>query len=359
MNRIDRYISGLFWVYFLGGLLIFTTLLVTVDAMSTMTTYKEVVGSVWLRYYGYFIPELIHKMIAVACVLGSVMTLATMNRANELVALFAAGMSLIRICASILFWVSLIAIGSYVFADRVLPNFMKNKNYIYYAEIKKNPGMYQTVKTNKIWYRSKNAIFNIKTLSPEGNRAQGLTLYFFNDSWDLLQMITAKNVEMKGSQWDLQKGSVTLFATDSSFPLTSNFDEKSIVMSEDANDLKSTGQTSEMLSQAELLKFINKNKDAGLDTTAYEVDYHSKISFAFAAIVMVLLGIPFSVSSQRSGGMMVNLGICLVLVFAYWIFYNSGLNLGKHGSLSPWLSAWLPNILFSFAAIIVIQRRKA
>ena len=35
-----------------------------------------------------------------------------------------------------------------------------------------------------------------------------------------------------------------------------------------------------------LRKFINKNKEAGLDTLHYEVEYHSKFGFAFAAFVM-------------------------------------------------------------------------
>ena len=71
--------------------------------------------------------------------------------------------------------------------------------------MEKNPSLYQTIKTNKIWYRSKNAIFNIKTLNAEGDRAQGLSLYFFNDAWELVQMLTADSVLMNGSQWLLSK----------------------------------------------------------------------------------------------------------------------------------------------------------
>lgn len=359
MNRIDRYISGLFWGYFLGGLLIFTTIFLAVDAMSTMVSYKGVEASVWIHYYAYLLPEVLHKLLPVSCLLGTIATLATLNRSNELVALFASGMSLIRVTGSVLLWVLLISIAAYAFSDRVLPAVSKNKNFIFYSEIKKNPSLYQTVKTNKIWYRSKNAIFNIKTLSPEGDRASGLTLYFFDEHWDLLQMITATDVEMHGAQWNLVKGSVTVFTRDSSFPLTSQFAKKSIIMSEDANDLKSTGQTSDMLSQSELSRFINKNKEAGLDTINYEVDYHAKFSFALAGLVMCLLGIPFSVSSSRSGGMMLNVGIGLGLVFVYWIFYSSGLNLGKHGALKPVLAAWLPNLFFVGAALFTIRRKNA
>jgi lipopolysaccharide export system permease protein len=164
-------------------------------------------------------------------------------------------------------------------------------------------------------------------------------------------------VDLKGSQWELLDGSVTLFTEDSSFPLTSSFKSKTIVMGEDAKDLSSTGNTSDVLSLTELSEFIRRNKAAGLDTLKYEVDYHSKYGFAFAAIVMCLLGIPFSVSKARSGGTMMNVGICLGLVFVYWIFYSSGLTLGQHGQVPPLLAAWAPNLLMGGMAGLVLLKK--
>lgn len=358
MNRIDRYISGLFWAAFVGGLLVFVTIFLAVDAMSTMVNYQGVETSTLLRYYAAMAPDIMHKMLPVASVLGVVLTLSTLNRAGELVALFASGMSLLRVSASMLVWVSMLSVVSYVMSDRLLPAMSRQKNYVFYHEIKKTPGLFSFVKTDRIWYRSKNTIFNIKTLTPEASKAQGLTMYFFSDNWDLLQMLTAKEVEMKGKTWNLTGGSVTLFSQDSSFPLTSQFKSKILPMDEDSQDLVNTGQTSEMLSQTELAKFISKNKEAGLDTVRYEVDYHSKFGFALAGLVMALLGIPFAVGRARSGGIMMNLGICLGLVFFYWILYNSSLTLGSHGQIPPLAAAWTPNLLMGGFAFFLLRRLK-
>lgn len=356
MNRIDRYTLQLFWGYFFGGLLVFVTIYMAIGAMSTLVDYKDVTLNALLRYNAYQAPEIIQKMMPVGCLLGLILMLSSMSKANELVALFSSGMSLFRICIPALASVLLLSFGGFIIGDRILPVVTKQKNYVFYNEITKKPGMFSTVKTNRIWYRSKNAIFNIKTLSQNGDRAQGLTLYFFSDNWDLLQMITAKDVALSGSSWNLQDGSVTIFSQDSSFPLTSSFKTKSIVMSEDAKDLQSSGQTSDMLSQGELKTFINKNKDAGLDTLRYEVDYHSKYGFALAGLVMCLLGIPFSVGRARSGGTMLNVGICIGLVFGYYILYSSALTLGQHGNLPPVVAAWAPNLIMSSLAIWLLLR---
>jgi lipopolysaccharide export system permease protein len=358
MNRIDRYISGLFLQYFIGGLLIFITVFLAIDAMSTMVNYKSVAAETLLKYYSYYTPEIVYRMIPMSCLLATILTLSTLSRSSELVALYACGMSLFRICIPVLVLVLAVSGVSYVLSDQVLPSMAKNKNYTFYTEIKKNPSLYSTVKTNKIWYRSHNTIFNIKTLSAANNRAQGLTLYFFNEAWDLYQMITASEVELLGQNWKLRDGSVTLFTTDSSFPLTSNFKEKVIVMGEDAKDLSSTAHTSDILSQAELSQFIARNKEAGLDTVRYEVDYYAKFGFALAAFVMSLMGIPFSVGRDRSGGVMANVGLCLGLVLIYWIFYSSSITLGQHGHMPPLAAAVVPNSVMSGLAYFFFQRLK-
>jgi lipopolysaccharide export system permease protein len=355
--RMDRYISGLFWIYFLGGLLIFVTIFTAIDALSTMVTYKDASPGALISYYGYSLPEIIYRMSAVSCLLATVFTISTLNKTNELVALYSMGASLVRITAPILVWVVVISIGIFFLSDRVMPGFAKQKNFVFYNEIKKNPSLYSMVRNQKIWYRSKDTIFNIKTLNESSKEAQGLTLYYFNQDWELIQMITAQTVQMAGQQWNLINGSVTLMAEDSSFPLTSQFAKKTIVMTEDAKDLSSTANTSDVLSVAQLSEFIKRNKDAGLDTIAYEVDYHAKFGFAFGALVMTLVGIPFSVSRARSGGTMMNVGICLALVFVYWICYSSAITLGNHGQIPPLIAAWFPNIAMAALGLYFIRKR--
>src|SRR3989344_357667 len=358
LNRIDRYLLTLFWTSFFAGLLIFVTLFLASDAMQSILKFQGVPSSVFLKYYLYFAPEIIYKMLPVACVVGMVMTIASLNRGSELIALFASGMSLFRISRTVFVSILLICGVSYYLSDQLMPIFSKNKSFTYYNEIEKNPSRFHTIKTNRIWYRSKNSIYNIKTLNADGDKAQGLTLYFFNENWDLIQMLTAATVSMHGSQWILQNGTITVFSEDSSFPMNDRFLEKTIVMTEEAQDLRSTGQTSDLLTQKELSRFIEKNKEAGLDTIKYEVDFHSKFSFAFAGLVMSLLALPFCVSRNRGGGMMLNIGISLGLVLVYWIFYSSAQTIGQHGQLTPIIAAWMPNIIMLALGTTFLLRLK-
>jgi len=357
VNKVDRYILGMFWGSFLAGLLVFVTLFLATDVMSTLMRYGSASSSGLIQYYMYFVPEVIHKMLPVACVVGMVMTISTLNKGSELIALFAAGLSLFRISRFIFISIILLCIFDYFLSDRLLPSFAKQKNFIFYNEIANNPSKFQTVKTDRIWYRSKNTIFNIKTLNTEGNIAQGLTLYFFDDAWNLIQLITANSMVLDGANWLLKDGTISVFNKDSSFPLNDQFKEKIVVMTEDAQDLRSTGQTSDLLTQSELSRFIDRNKEAGLDTVKYEVEYQTKFSFALAGLVMSLLALPFCVGHARGGGGMVkNIGITLGLVMAYWIMHSSAQTLGQHGTLSPVISAWIANVLMATLGVFLLLR---
>lgn len=358
VNRIDRYILNLFWTSFAAGLVIFVSLFLATDVMSTVIRFNNVDGAVFVTYYSYYLPEVIHKMLPVASVVGMVLTISTLNKGSELIALFASGMSLFRISRWIFISLALLALVDFVSSDKLLPSFMRQKNFVYYNDIEKKPSKFQTIKYDKIWYRSKNTIFNIKTLNSEGNLAQGLSLYFFDEKWNLKQLLTAESVIMEGSKWLLKNGTISVFTSDSSFPFNDKFKEKSIVMTEDAKDLRNTGQTADMLTHKELTQYISKNKEAGLDTVKYEVDYFSKLSYALAGLVMSLLALPFCVGQARNGGMAKNVGLVLGLVLVYWVLYSSMQTMGNHGTLPPLIAAWGANVIMTGIGSFFLLRLK-
>jgi len=356
MQLIDRYIIKLFLRFLLAGLLVFVTLFLVFEFMSLAMRYQDASSGALIRYFAYHAPWVIYQMMPVGCLIGTVFTLSALNRANELTALYSMGMGLGRIAVPVLGMVAVVSVVVFAFADQMLPKLIQKRNYVDYVEIRKRPGLYSTVKTNKIWYRTENILYNIKTLNPETRKAQGITLYYFNPDWELTQLIAAKEVDMRGTMWNLKDGLVTLFAAESSFPLTRSFASKTITMNEDLKDIQSTANSADLLSLKELNRFIDRNKEAGLDTLRYEVDFHAKFGFAFASIVMAMLGVPFSVGKARSGGTTVNLGICLGLAFGYWIAYSSALTLGQHGALPPIVAAWGPNLIATSAAWLALKR---
>lgn len=358
MQLIDRYILKLFFLYLAAGLVVFVTLDVAVEVLSFGLRNADVGTGPLIRYFSYHVPWVFYQLMPLACLMATLFTLSSLNKTNELTALYSLGMGLTRIATTILLAVAVLSVVVFAFADQILPRLIQKRNYVEFVEIKKRPGLYSTVKTNKIWYRTENILYNIKTLNPEARTAQGITLYYFDPQWELTQLIAANEVAMNGNLWSLKKGLVTLFAAESSFPLTQSFEEKTITMNEELKDIQATSNSSDIMSLKELSRFIERNKEAGLDTLRYEVDYHAKFGFAFASFVMSVVGVPFSVGRTRSGGSFVNLGICLVLAFGYWIAYSSSITLGQHGAVPPFVAAWGPNTLMIIVGWFFLRRLK-
>jgi lipopolysaccharide export system permease protein len=176
MQLIDRYILKLFLGYLAAGILVFVTLYLTVDVMSFAVRHDNATSSLILKYYMYHTPLLIYQLMPVVCLMATLFTLSSLNKTNELIALFSLGMGLTRISVPILLSVAIVSTGIFFAGDRLLPRFAQKSNYVEYVEIDKRPGLYSTVKTNKIWYRTENILFNIKTLNPEAKTAQDITL---------------------------------------------------------------------------------------------------------------------------------------------------------------------------------------
>lgn len=324
----------------------------------TQITRFDTTLSILGRYYGVYCFEIIYQFLPVAAMVGVVFTLSMLNRSRELTALFSLGMSLTRVLIPILFWVVVLIGLSFYIGDQVLPVTKKKKEYIEYVEIKKQPQLFSTVKTDKIWYRSDNTLFYIKLLDPEEKKAYGVTFYYLSPDWKLQQIISAKEALIVDGSWQLSDGTITLFIEDFNTPLVKTFKSKNIAMTEELSDIQTTSSASDFLSFRQLGHYIEKNKEAGLNMTSFEVDYWDKLSFPFTILVMALIGVPFVITHQRSGGMAKNIGLILLMTLVFWVLHSSSMSLGRHGQIPPIVATWGPNFLMIAATIFSFRWTK-
>ncbi|MBI2876902.1 MAG: LptF/LptG family permease [Candidatus Tectomicrobia bacterium] len=92
--------------------------------------------------------------------------------------------------------------------------------------------------------------------------------------------------------------------------------------------------------------YVKRIRASGYDATQYTADMHAKLSFPLSCLVMILVGIPFSLRSSRSGGLALGVICGIALGFTYWILSSIGLSLGHAGRLPPLVAGWGANALF-------------
>jgi lipopolysaccharide export system permease protein len=303
------------------------------------------------------IPQILVQMAPPAVLLGTVMTLSGLSRTNELIACFAIGQSFRRLIALFVTIVFMICCLMLIFQDRILPPTYKRRTTYKMREMEKKQDFFLDVKQDKIWYRSKNLIYNLQRFDQKSSTIYGMAVYTFDDAFNLVQVIDAEKAEFEAKGWKLHNGTVTVFSKDDAFPATKPFESKELQIAETPWDFREIDKEVKGLRLRELSQYIQRMKAAGADTKSFEVDFHSRISLSFIPFVMCFLGIPFSTRGRREGGVAKDLGFSLGITFFYWLFYSMGLSLGSSGMLPPMLAAWLPSAIFTGLAGVMIARK--
>jgi len=96
---------------------------------------------------------------------------------------------------------------------------------------------------------------------------------------------------------------------------------------------------------------ITKNPMARWDL----IEFHRRFALPTSCLVLALVGVPFGLSSKK-GGKSTGFVLTILLVFAYYSASLVGVSLARQGKLSPALGAWMANIIFFLAGMVLLWR---
>mgnify|MGYP001491914906 FL=1 len=85
----------------------------------------------------------------------------------------------------------------------------------------------------------------------------------------------------------------------------------------------------------------------------HKIEWHRKISLAFACLIMFLIGAPLG-SIIRKGGFSIPLLVSIVLFVLYYVISITGEKTAKDLSISPFEGMWIANIVFIPISLILI-----
>jgi lipopolysaccharide export system permease protein len=113
------------------------------------------------------------------------------------------------------------------------------------------------------------------------------------------------------------------------------------------SDLYVKKEDFEEMNYWELRERIKEEKMKGSPKVkTYEVEKHKRIASPFATIILTLIGVTLS-SRKMRGGIGMHLGLGIGFTFTYILFMQVTMVFATYGDLSPFLAAWIPNIIFA------------
>ena len=156
-------------------------------------------------------------------------------------------------------------------------------------------------------------------------------------------------------RFQLKKGTIHEVNRNAGNYQTVNFDGYDLIMDLPAPVRMPAFAAERELSPRELIERIKLFKRQGLKISRPAVELSKKFSIPFACLVFALLGIPLGLhsgDSGKSGG----LAICLGIVIAYYFCLITSQDLGALGTINPYLSVWIPNIVALLGGVYLMQK---
>ena len=297
-------------------------------------------GELWL-YASLRIPQLIQRFLPFALLLGTLITLATMNQHSEVIALKAAGVSAHQIIAPLIVTSLMIAAVHFVFNERVVTRATAALNA--WVDVKYGNVPPPTGTQTNVWLREGDDLIFAREVRGTGadTRLQGVTIYD-RSGGTLTGILNAESGRYAAPGWELSN--------------TRRFDVEAgtvaeaprLKVAEAVDPIQFTLAAVDPNEQDfwELRRSIDELEKAGRSIRAAESNWWHKITGPLSGMLMPLLAAIAAFGLARSGQLFLRAVAGMGLGFLYFVADNFALAMGNFGAYPPFLAAWGPFFLF-------------
>ena len=362
LNKLDQYVIRQFWIILGIAMLGFLSIFIIVDLIENLDRFMDnsVPGKIVLKYYFYTLPYFLGISLPMAVLIATVLSLGSMVKRNEWTAMKASGISLFRIS------VPLIICGGILSGV----SFVLDNNLVAYGNEKRFEIDRDYVK-RKSRHKLKNTLKDI-FLQKEITNHISLSRYFIDKASgndftmvDLGLLKIRKRIDAKKIFWNSDSSKWSLKGYSIRFFNENGIEENVLIGKKDTlidlgffpSEIQQQARKPDELDYYRLTNRINQLKLNGVDTIRWEVTKYLKISFAFTNLIVILCGIPLVVMKENNS-LSFGLGASVFIIFGYYAFIKFGQSLGFNGVLEPLVSAWIGNIVFVVAGLILFWKAK-
>lgn len=345
MDTLDRYLVRETATFLLLILVGFALLFLGIDFLTNFWRMNYPMTTI-IQLYIYRIPAALQQFIPVSCLMATLLVVTSMSRQNEILALYAGGVSTLRVLSTFIALVALVSTAAFLIFDPMIPLFTRKQILIHRGLDPSSSENLSSFNRTNFWYRSGRLVYNFGQFIPEANLLQDVKIYLFTPGFYMLERISAKEAHFENGDWVLKDGSVITYPPDSEYPLAMGFKTKRRVIPEKPKDFKTMEVYETTMRLKELRQYIDRNKQYGLDTTSQQMTYHERIALVFTPLVLVFLAFPLAMQPLKTQSTARSVAFCFGIVFAYLLLSRLSLSVGKAGHINPVLAAWGPNLFF-------------
>ncbi len=359
MPALPGYILGRFFSFFFSVTVGLTVLTVVIDYISNISRLEGALPKELIWYYVYFMAWFFSIVLPMALLIATMMTIGSFAKTNELTAIKAAGISMVKMTIPILIIGFFFSVFSFYFSETVLP--ISNKRRELLKETFSARRNNRPIPTGKKTYKHDFYYFSdpltayrfthFQTLPPRGDK---VIRYRFGKG-ELLETTEIKKMVYEDSTWVMLNGISRDFTTEEYNSQRFGREIDTNIKDNPQEMVRSVGSSADKLSYGELKEILKKAQQRGEDVSKYEADLHFKFALPLMNFIVILIGVAVTARSDKRGGS-VHFGMGMGLVAIYWAVSQFLLVFGQSGQLSPILAAWSGTIVFLIIGLILYRK---
>lgn len=338
-----------------------------VDLMELLLI-KQVGGMIVFKIFMNMQPFIFATVAPLAILVSILMAFGRLSSDSEVVALMAAGTSHLQLLKAPLLLGILSTIILIWFNDQILPR----GNYAYkevLIEIRNKKPI--ALLQEKQFVKIENGTISVDRIDARNNKLYGIMIYSRNPSTQNLivqsalegqwlqnrTVIDSRKQIYQTMQLELLKGTWHEYDADGETFDTRTFDRfiKSFKY-RISGDVTVRKQASEMTLR-ELRAFIKEERQQSNPKILrrLKMDYNKKVSIPFAAFAFIILGVGVALIPKKAG-VGYGLGVSLIIMIVYYIFFTVGEFLGKSGTLNPAFAMWYTDIIIALGGAVILYK---
>ncbi|MBN1405210.1 MAG: LptF/LptG family permease [Candidatus Omnitrophica bacterium] len=360
MKILDKYFFKGFIMPLLYCLIMFYVVYIVADVLGHLDDIlrNKVPLNIMAQFYLFFWPLIFIQTAPIAVLLATVYLLSTMNKNNELTAMKASGINIYYAMRPVFITGIIVCLGVFYINENIIPKAYAVVNNIktdYIESIKKEKET-KSIK-NVTLYTKTHQMLYAKNFDAAKNKLSEVIILEHDKKQNLRRKIIAGYALWLGDKWRFHNVIIYRFDEEGQ-PLGKvlTFETKIIKLPEKPSDLMKGELMSMYMNYPQLKTYIGRLKGGDENTIKrLKTDLYFKASLPFISLVMIFLGIPFSLTTVR-GGVASSVGISILLGLAYYASIGISLALGKGNVLPPVLAAHLSNVAFFILAIVLIKK---
>jgi lipopolysaccharide export system permease protein len=368
MGIIQKLIIKEWFKFFFAALIALILLLTIADLVTGLLRSNVTPREVILNYFIEF-PSALAKTFPISCLIASLFSINKLRSRNELTAIFAGGFSLFDYLITVVFCsiiVGIILIGNL----SIIQPYFKSKRHrlikdseVKFQNLKKQGFINSAVSGGRIWFKSSEYFFTFQSFDKRRLSLIGMEAYFLSRDHLLSKYIKASAAKYRpeSQTWELSNVLEYKNLDNTNFTNPVRFKTQQINLSQTPNDFIEIQSDISTLNLIKLYDYINRLKEAGINTNEYQVILYDKIAGPIMCILFSLLscGALFS-PSRRGSSMGKNLAVIFSFTLIYWLINSYFLELGYSSKVLPFLSVFTLPFIFLFGLFVsfIIQSKK-